>query len=135
MEDIEDAGTRIWASDAEGRLTYITEAAAGSVGKQPEELVGQKVVELFETDPDNPDQQTQRPFSFQLKAHTKLNGLTVRYALGKSRHDVKQTWWTLTAHPKFDANGNFVGYRGYAEDVSVEYERKLIDSRLAEFDR
>ncbi|GMN12368.1 hypothetical protein MTsPCn7_01440 [Altererythrobacter sp. MTPC7] len=135
MEDIEDAGIGwIWASDAEGRLTYITEAAAGSVGKQPEELVGKKVVELFETDPDNPDQGTQRPFSFQLKAHTKLNGLTVRYALGKSRHDVKQTWWTLTAHPKFDANGNFVGYRGYAEDVSVEYERKLIDSRLAEFD-
>ena len=53
-------------------------------GKQPEELVGQKVIELFETDPDNPDQGTQRPFGFQLKAHTKLNGLTVRYALGKS---------------------------------------------------
>ncbi len=135
MEDIEQAGIGwIWASDAEGKLVYLTEAAAQSVGRELDDLIGQPVVALFETDADNPDGGSQRPFNFQLKAHNKLSGLTVRFALGKSRHDVKQAWWTLTAHPKFDGNNNFLGYRGQAKDVTVAYERELIDSKLAEYD-
>ncbi|WP_379547247.1 putative bifunctional diguanylate cyclase/phosphodiesterase [Qipengyuania sp. DSG2-2] len=135
MQDIEQAGIGwIWASDAEGKLVYLTEAAAQSVGRELDDLIGQPVVALFETDADNPDGGSQRPFNFQLKAHNKLSGLTVRFALGKSRHDVKQAWWTLTAHPKFDANNNFIGYRGQAKDVTVAYERELIDSKLAEYD-
>ena len=135
MEDIEEAGIGwIWASDAEGRLIYLTDAAAGSLDRETHDLLGQKLVDLFETDPDDPEASSQRPFHFQLKAHTKLNDLTVRFALGKSSQDVKQSWWTLTAHPKFDGAGNFSGYRGHAKDISVEYERKLIDSKLAEYD-
>ena len=31
-------------------------------------------------------------------------------------------------------SGKFLGYRGSAKDVTVEYERKLLDSRMAEYD-
>ncbi len=135
LEDIEQAGIGwLWASDAEGRLIYLTDGALAKLGKQRDELLGKPLVELFETDPDNPDGGTQRPLNFQLTAHNKLTDLTVRFALEKSRHDVKQTWWSVTAHPKFDASGTFCGYRGHAKDVTVEYERKLIDTRLAEYD-
>ena len=135
IEDIEEAGIGwIWASDAEGTLVYITDAAAQSVGCTPEDLTGRKVVDLFETDPDNPESGNQRPFNFRLKARNRLTGLTVRFALNKSRRDAKQTWWTITAHPKFDTEKNFLGYRGYAKDITARYERELIDSRLAEYD-
>ena len=135
MEDIEEAGIGwIWASDAQGNLVYLTDAAATSLGRDVGDLLGARLVELFETDPDDPERGSQRPFKFQIQAANKLKDLTVRFALGKSRHDVKQAWWALTAHPKFDADGNFVGYRGHAKDISVEYERKLIDSKLAEYD-
>ena len=135
MDDIEQAGIGwIWASNADGELIYLTQAAADAVGRPVDELIGARLVDLFETDPDDPESGSQRPFHFQIKAHNKLGGLTVRFALGKSRHDVKQAWWTLTAHPKFDEKGQFQGYRGHAKDITVEYERKLIDNKLAEYD-
>ncbi|WP_284125129.1 EAL domain-containing protein [Parerythrobacter aestuarii] len=135
LEDIEQAGIGwLWASDADGRLIYLTDGAREKLGKERGELLGKPIVELFETDPDNPDGATQRPLNFQLKAHNKLNDLVVRFADGKSRHDVKQTWWSITAHPKFDRGGKFCGYRGHAKDVTVEYERKIIDTKLAEYD-
>jgi diguanylate cyclase (GGDEF)-like protein len=46
----------------------------------------------------------------------------------------RDTWWSFSGHPKFDSRGKFLGYRGSAKDVTVEYERKLEDSRLAEYD-
>ncbi|GAA4036470.1 putative bifunctional diguanylate cyclase/phosphodiesterase [Parerythrobacter jejuensis] len=135
LEDIEQAGIGwIWASDAEGRLIYLTDGALEKLDRQSGDVLGQKIVELFETDPDNPDGGTSRPLNFQLKAHNKLSDLVVRFALEKSRHEVKQTWWSITAHPKFDDAGNFQGYRGNAKDITVEYERKLIDTKLAEYD-
>lgn len=135
LEDIEHAGIGwIWASDADGRLIYLTKGACEKLPVERDEVLGQQLPDLFETDPDNPDGGTARPLKFQLKAHNKLHDLVVRFALGKSKHDVKQTWWSLTAHPKFDKSGNFCGYRGHAKDITVEYERKLIDTRLAEYD-
>jgi diguanylate cyclase (GGDEF)-like protein len=135
LEDIEQAGIGwIWASDAEGRLIYLTAGACEKLPLDRAEVLGQSLVDLFETDPDNPDGGTARPLNFQLKAHNKLHDLVVRFALRKSKHDVKQTWWSLTAHPKFDRSGNFCGYRGHAKDITVEYERKLIDTKLAEYD-
>lgn len=135
LEDIEQSGIGwIWASDAEGHLIYLTPGACKDLGKERSEILGQSLADLWETDPDDPDGGTARPLKFQLKAHNKLKNLTVRFALNKSAQDVKQTWWSLTAHPKFDTDGKFQGYRGNAKDITVEYERKLIDTKLAEYD-
>ena len=135
LEDIESSGIGwIWASDANGRLIYLTDGACESLGETRDNVLGASLVELFETDPDNPDGGTSRPLNFQLKAHNKLKDLVVRFAQGRPASAVKQTWWSLTAHPKFDKSGAFCGYRGNAKDITVEYERKLVDSKLAEYD-
>jgi len=135
LDDFERAGFGwLWASDAEGRLIYITEGAAEKLKLPLEELLAKPLTDLFETDPDNPFEKSDRPFKFQLSARSKFVELVVRFALGKSRQDIKQTWWSISGQPKFDAGGKFTGYRGSAQDVTVEYERKLQDSRLAEYD-
>ena len=135
LDDFERAGFGwLWASDAEGRLIYVTEGAAEKLGLPLDELLAKPLTELFETDPDNPFEKSDRPFKFQLSSRSKFIDLIVRFALGKSRQDVRQTWWSISGHPKFDEGGRFLGYRGSAKDVSVEYERKLVDSRLAEYD-
>ena len=135
LDDFERAGFGwLWASDAEGRLIYVTEGAAEKLGLPLDELRAKPLTELFETDPDNPFEKSDRPFKFQHTTHSKFIDLIVRFALGKSRQDVRQTWWSISGHPKFDEGGRFLGYRGSAKDVSVEYERKLVDSRLAEYD-
>ena len=134
LDDFEHAGIGwIWATDSDGRLIYVSESAGEKLGHSITELLGQPLIQLFETDPDNPDQGSDRPLKFQLSARNKLSDLVVRF-LPSSGFGQRDTWWLLSAHPKFDSKGKFHGYRGSARDVTVEYERKLEDSRLAEFD-
>ena len=135
LDDFERAGIGwLWASDAEGRLIYISENAAEKLGSPIEELLAQPIIKLFETDPDGGAEKSDRPLNFQLTARNKIIDQTVRFALARHKNDGRQTWWSISGHPKFDKSGNFHGYRGNAKDVTVEYERKLVDSRLAEYD-
>jgi diguanylate cyclase (GGDEF)-like protein len=135
LDDFEHAGIGwLWATDAEARLIYISENAAEKLERPIGDLLAQPLVKLFETDSDNPGERSDRPLNFQLTAHNKIVDQTVRFALGGPQGDGRQTWWSISGHPKFDKAGNFQGYRGSAKDITVEYERKLVDSRLAEYD-
>jgi diguanylate cyclase (GGDEF)-like protein len=135
LDDFEQAGIGwLWATDAEARLIYISENAAKKLDHPIEDLLAQPLVKLFETDAENPGERSDRPLNFQLAAHNKIVDQTVRFALRPAQDGGRQTWWSISGHPKFDKSGNFQGYRGSAKDITVEYERKLVDSRLAEFD-
>ena len=135
LDDFEEAGIGwIWASDGEGRLIYLSASAAEKLGQPLDALLAQPLTALFESDSQNPDGQTGRPLNFQLAARNRIVDMVVRFVPAAKREAERQTWWLLTGLPKLDANGNFVGYRGSARDVTVEYERKLEDSRLAEYD-
>lgn len=134
LDDFEQAGIGwLWATDAEGRLIYISENAVQKLDQPITKLLAQPLLSLFETDPDNPEK-SDRPLNFQLRAHNKIVDQTVRLMLGKAIQEGRQTWWSISGHPKFDKSGKFQGYRGSAKDITVEYERKLEDSRLAEYD-
>jgi diguanylate cyclase (GGDEF)-like protein len=124
----------LWATDGEGRLIYLSEKAAENLNMPIGEILAKPLTALFENDPDNPDEKSDRPLQFQISKHSKINDLIVRRIPATLIKGDHPTWWTITAHPKFDDSGNFQGYRGNAKDVTVEYQRKLEDSRLAEFD-
>lgn len=131
LDDFEQAGIGwIWASDAEGRLIYLSEKAIDCLGRDADELLGQPLPTLFEIDRDNPDEKSDRPLNFQLSARNKLTDLVVRF-VGQTD---KPRWWTLSGHPKTAPDGSFQGYRGSAKDITVAFQRKLEDSRMAEFD-
>ena len=135
LDDFEQAGIGwLWATDADARLIYISENAAEKLKRPMDTLLAQPLTALFETDANNPGERSDRPLNFQLTARNKIIDQTVRFALGGSQDDSRQTWWSISAHPKFDSAGKFQGYRGSAKDITVEYERKLVDSRLAEYD-
>jgi diguanylate cyclase (GGDEF)-like protein len=135
LDDFEQAGIGwLWATDAEGRLIYVSDNAAKKLDHPIEQLLAQPLIKLFEADADNPGERSDRSLNFQLKAHNKIVDQTVRFALRPAHENGRQTWWSISGHPKFDKSGSFQGYRGSAKDITVEYERKLVDSRLAEFD-
>jgi diguanylate cyclase (GGDEF)-like protein len=135
LDEFEQAGIGwIWATDPEGRLIYLSETASEKLGKPIDEMLAQPLVTLFETDPDNPDERSGRPLNFQLNARSKIQDLTVRVITDKSKALARSTWWSVSGHPKFDKAGKFDGYRGSAKDVTTEYERKVMDSRMAEYD-
>jgi len=135
LDDFEQAGISwLWATDAEGRIIYLTEKAAENLGRPVSDLVSEQFTTFFENDPDNPDEKSDRPLKYQLGKRSKINDLVVRQVSLTRRPGDEQIWWMITARPKFDNNGDFHGYRGNAKDVTAEYKRKLEDTRLAEFD-
>ncbi len=134
LDDFEQTGIAwIWASDADGTLSYLSPAAAQALDLPLTSLLGQPLSGLFETDPDDPDNRSGRPLGFQLKARNRIVDLVVRCTQPNAKTG-RPVWLALSGQPKIDSTGKFHGYRGAAKDVSVEYQRKIEDQRLAEFD-
>ena len=50
------------------------------------------------------------------------------------RSDDREIWWSISAKPQLDADGEFLGYRGSAKDITAVRERQRDASRLAQFD-
>ncbi len=135
LDDFEQAGISwLWATDDEGRMIYLSEKAAENLNRPMADFLAKPFVSLFENDPDNPDEKSDRPLQFQFGKHSKITDQIVRCLPGTQQGQERPTWWMISAHPKLDGAGNFLGYRGNAKDVTVEYRRKLEDSKAAEFD-
>lgn len=134
LDDFEQTGIAwIWSTDADGCLNYLSPGVASALSVPLATLLGTPIASLFETDPDDPDSRSARPLGFQVNARNRLVDMTVRCALPEARTG-KTVWLLISGQPKIDSAGKFHGYRGSARDISVEYQRKIEDSRLAEFD-
>jgi diguanylate cyclase (GGDEF)-like protein len=134
LDDFEQTGIAwVWASDAEGNLSYLSPAAAKALDIPLATLLGKPLATLFETDPQNPEERSARPLGFQINARNRIVDVTVRCALPEA-HTGRPVWLSFSGQPKIDSGGVFHGYRGAAKDISIQYQRKIADSRLAEFD-
>jgi diguanylate cyclase (GGDEF)-like protein len=134
LDDFESAGIGwLWATDADGHLIYLSESALNSLEKSRAELLAKPLSSLFEIESSAQGSST-RPLNFQMTAHNKIHDQVVRLTIDRSSQGGRSVWWTIAGQPKFDGSGKFLGYRGSAKDVTVEYQRQMEDSRLAEFD-
>ena len=81
LDDFEHAGIGwLWATDEEGRLIYISEKAADALDCELPDLLASPLCSLFETDPDDPNEKSDRPLKFQLTARNKIQDLTLRFS-------------------------------------------------------
>ena len=77
LHDYEASGLGwFWATDREGRLTYISENVAGRLGLPRDELLGRAFTALFELDRENEDA-NQRTLPFLIGTHTSFVELAV----------------------------------------------------------
>ncbi len=128
LDEFENAGLGwLWATDAAGKLSYISATAC----TEAMGLRGVPLTVLVETDADDPETSAARPLSFLLSTHARIADVIVRFA-GAAGEDGR--WWALSGQPRMLSDGAFAGYRGFARDVTREYRRKRDDSRAAEFD-
>jgi diguanylate cyclase (GGDEF)-like protein len=135
LDEFERAGSVwVWATDADGKLVYLTDKAREALAADDAALLGQPFEAIFEADENGAQDGSGRSLTFQLKARSTIREQVVRFTIGRKDTDLRQTWWAISGHPVRDEAGNFTGYRGNAKDVTVEYERQLADSRMAEFD-
>jgi len=134
LDEFDKAGIGwIWATDSSGKLIYLADRAIERLGCSADQLIGQPIEDIFEIDENSADS-SGRSLKFQIKARNKIRDQVVLFSLGENVKSDAPTWWSLSGFPVRDDEGEFVGYRGNAIDVTVEYERKLVDSKLADFD-
>lgn len=117
-----------WASDVQNQLIYLSESAAAKFGEDSD-VAGQVLTNLMETTDEKGEGGGERPLNFFLGSHTKFSNLQVRL-----KCDEQDMWWSITGRPHYDAERNFLGFRGSARDISEQFIRLRDETRLAQFD-
>jgi diguanylate cyclase (GGDEF)-like protein/PAS domain S-box-containing protein len=117
-----------WSTNAEGRLTYVSECVSQVLGIPGEELVGQPVQSLFILERDEEDA-VERTLPLILSARKTFADLPV-----KAASENVELWWSIAGRPQFDGTGHFMGYYGNAVDVTASRQSHKDASRLAQYD-
>ena len=129
LDSFEVAGLGcFWATDASGRITYLSETAVRNIGLSLDDLIGAQFTDVF-TCASATGEGPERSLAFLLSARNTINALAVRIA--GTKHE---TWWEISGKALLDSNGNFGGYRGSAKDVTVARERQQQAETMARSD-
>ncbi|CAN5855904.1 hypothetical protein BH18ACI4_BH18ACI4_06550 [soil metagenome] len=118
---VEQATDIIFTQDREGRLTGINAAGAHFLGVGPEELLGRSFADTFKMNPqDSGRRENFRPLepqdNFQFRTED---------AKGRVR------WLEIVTSPTRDRQGETIGFRGVARDIT---DRKEIELALRDSD-
>jgi diguanylate cyclase (GGDEF)-like protein/PAS domain S-box-containing protein len=134
LDSLEGSGVgTFWASDAEGRLIYVTPAALAMFGLTIDDLTDRTIQDFFladrDAEKDGISDSGERPLRFRLAARNSIQPTSVQLGL-----EGKEIWWEISAKPHFDEEGEFLGYRGTAKDVSSTHEERRDKERRSQFD-
>lgn len=131
LREVEDLGLGMfWATDADGHLTFLSQRALDDLGQDGASLIGTPLTKVFRDIDTEPGATTQRSLSFKLKAQAKLDEQVVALADGRGA----TRWWRLNGRPLLDNDGEFLGYRGSAVDISAQYVHETQIARQSQVD-
>jgi len=136
LSDVEELGIGMfWATDSEGRLTFLSQRALDDLGIAGEDLIGQPLVRAFGDVEPEPGAPQQRALGFKLKAHSKIEEHVVAITTPKGRGgEPGIRWWRLNGRPLVDGAGTFLGYRGSAVDITSQYAHEMQVARHSQVD-
>ncbi|MEZ5743342.1 MAG: EAL domain-containing protein [Sphingomonadaceae bacterium] len=129
VRDYEDSGEGwFWATDARGKLTYISDGIAEQLGSDAATLTGTSFQTLFACERGE-GHGRERTVALLFGSHKKFSDVTVR-----SIDSPSQSWWSITGRPTFDDEGAFIGFRGHGHDVTAAHMESVDQSRIVSFD-
>mgnify|MGYP004521473795 CR=1 FL=1 len=131
LRDAPESGHWLWETDAQRRLSRTDPLFARVLGIEAAAANGRALVELLA----GPTWQSGdfspglRALAERLKAREAFRDLSLPvFVAGEQR------WWQVTANPRLDADGRFLGFRGVACDVTEARASAAKIARLARFD-
>ncbi len=119
-----------WATDAQGKLSFLSQRALSDLGRDSEDLIGQPLTQVFHDLDEEDGGPTQRSLAFKLKARSRLDEQIVAVPNGRGT----TRWWRLNGRPLIDEAGAFQGYRGSAVDISSQYVYETQVARQSQVD-
>jgi diguanylate cyclase (GGDEF)-like protein/PAS domain S-box-containing protein len=115
---VENQGEGAGIFGADGQVLYVNQAAEGILGIPVDQIVGLNIGDFVP-----PDQRL--IFSQQIAA--RKSGQASTYEVGFMRRDGQRRQVLVTATPRFDSNGNYLGSFSIFRDIT---ERKRMEDRL-----
>ncbi len=121
----------LWQVDSTRRVRSASPRFAFALGEDPEDIDGRPLVQLiagasWET---GHFDSSLHDLAEKLNRRESFANLLVRVTLRGAHR-----WWELSASPKFDDNGVFVGFRGVGSDVTEQRESADKIAYLARYD-
>lgn len=130
LQNFEESGRGwFWSTDAQGRITYLSDSVCVALGRPLSELLGCPFVELFCQADDAAGNQRSLPFIFTKQS--KFDDLPLQAAKPDSDDEI---WWAVSGRPFFDGSKTFTGFRGSGADITVQRRAAKDTSRLATYD-
>ncbi len=130
FRDYENSGIGwFWASDASGRISYVSPCVAKSLECEVGEIIGRSIQALFIHEREEGSEESQRTLPLLLSARKTFADLAVRAA-----QDNREIWWSISGRPQFAKDGSFQGYRGNGADITESRRSQRDAARLAEYD-
>ncbi len=123
---VETSHDLIWATDAQGRFTYLNNAAVEILGLDPTDLLGRCFFD-FEAQPSHVSNR-------RFLALLKRKGEVRNYMSHLVSIDGSDRWVGINARLARDDKGNLAGIRGTARDVTEQHLAMLEIERLARHD-
>jgi len=116
-----------WATDSDGRLTYLSESVCELLGVSQEELLGGLFAGFFALAED--ESAVARSLPFLLLKRSRFEKLALRATISD-----EERWWSVSGSPQLDAGGEFIGFLGSAIDITDQRKSSEHASQLAKFD-
>ena len=132
LDSFENAGLGwFWATDAEGRIIYLTDSAKERLGFSDSDVIGKPLTDFFLSVRGNYDQDggEDRPLAYYLGARNSISELHVK--LPVRGEDI---YVEIAGKPSFDKRQRFTGYRGSAKDITRMRETQRDAERLSQYD-
>ncbi len=112
------AADYLWEVDTELRYTYVSERSLELTGVPAQEMLGKRGSEIFENVCDDP--QVHAAHLENLRMHRPTS---VEYT--RTRPDGTARRVFLRCRPRFDDNGEFIGWRGITRDITEGHEMSV----------
>lgn len=128
LSDFEQAGQGwFWETDRRGRLVYISPIVCDVLEVEHAVLLGKPLTQLFA--PGEQSRYGDRPLAYFLMARSPFLDLVL-----KSANTEQPRWWSVSGRPLYDSHGNYLGFRGFGNDLTDKLRSEEQVSRLAHFD-
>ncbi|KUR75259.1 bifunctional diguanylate cyclase/phosphodiesterase [Novosphingobium sp. FSW06-99] len=121
----------LWQVDATRRVRNVSPRFAFALGEEPDDVEAKPLIQLVagESWETGFFHSSLHDLAERMKRRESFSNLMVRVTL-KGQH----RWWELSASPRVDENGAFVGFRGVGSDVTERRESEEQIAYLARFD-
>ena len=132
LREFDDSGGDwMWQTDASKCLTHVSSRFAFALGVDPDTLETRPLLQILAGDAWEAGNFSAglRELADKLKKRESFSDLILPVTIAGEVH-----WWELSASPRYDDRGSFLGFRGVGSDVTAQRRSADKINHMARFD-